>query len=65
MKLKQISVFGVWILPELGPFGNYLVFIWNVFVDTLFHLIVYAWKIHVWHANLTCPGVSPCSAEHI
>ena len=25
---------------------NYLVFIWNVFVDTLFLLIVYAWKMY-------------------
>ena len=25
---------------------NYLVFIWNVFVDTLLLLIVYAWKIY-------------------
>ena len=24
---------------------NYLVFIWNVFVDTLLLLIVYAWKM--------------------
>ena len=43
---------------ELGPFGNYLLF------------ICYALKIHrvsqlicmedVWHVNLTCPGASPC-----
>ena len=25
---------------------NYLVFIWNVFVDTLLLLIVYAWKMY-------------------
>ena len=25
---------------------NYLVFIWNVFVDTLLLLIIYAWKMY-------------------
>ena len=54
----------LWYLPELGPFGNYTVFIWNAFEDILFQLVVYFME-DVGHAHLTYPGASPCSGEHI
>ena len=50
-------LFCAWTLPELGPFGNYLLFIWNAFkIHCISRLICME---DLWHVNLTCPGASP------
>ena len=36
----------LWYLPELCPFGNYLVFSWHAFADTVFQMTVYAWLMY-------------------